>query len=177
MKTDVIRVDNQENGFREAEIQVQKAAVYRELSQKESIQLQLLAEEMLSMLHSITGQLMASFWVENEGKTFELHLTADTILDRDMRQLLIGSSSTRKNEAAGSFLGKLRDSFEEAMMSDTERTVYELPTEIQADITGRNYDDPEWDGYERSVLRRMATNVKIFIRGKEVHMTVTKAFE
>ena len=35
---------------------------------------------------------------------------------------------------------------------------------------------PEWDGYERSVLRKVADTVKIAIRGGVVAMTVSKDY-
>ena len=39
------------------------------------------------------------------------------------------------------------------------------------------YQGAEWDGYERSILRRLADDVKIGIRGGMVEMTVSKRFE
>ena len=62
------------------------------------------------------------------------------------------------------------------MASEEESTYFELPVELQADLAGRVVDDPDWDRYERSVLFRLADNVKIDIRGGLVHMTVTKSF-
>ena len=176
MRSDIIQIDNQENGYREAEEQTLKTAAFRDLGRKETMHLQLLAEEMLSMIHSVTGSLQASFWLESVGKTFELHLTTNIIMDKEIRQQLISTASSKKNEASRSFLGRLRNAFEQALTSDTERTYFDLPEEIQADLTGRDIEDPEWDGYERSVLRRMANDVSVFIRGKEVHLTVTKTF-
>ncbi len=91
--------------------------------------------------------------------------------------MLISSSSSRKNEAANSFLGKLRNAFEEAMTADADHDYFDLPIELQADLAGRPIDSPEWDRYEQSVLLRLADNVKISIRGGLVNMTVSKKFE
>ena len=131
---------------------------------------------MLSMARSITGERRASFWIESEGKNFELHMTTNTVMDKEKRSLLISSSTSNKNEAAHSFLGKLRDAFENAMTSDVERVYFELPEKLRNDVGMYSVEDPEWDGYERSVLRRLVDNIKIFIRGKEVHMIVIKQF-
>ncbi len=176
MKSDVILIDNQGNGFDEAVRQTKKVADYRGITPKEATRLQLMTEEMLSMARSITGEMQASFWIESEGTTFELNMTTKTIMDKEKRFLLISSSSSRKNEAANSFLGKLRDAFEEAMTADADHDYFDLPVELQADLAGRPIETEEWDRYEQSVLLRLADNVKIGIRGGVAHMTVTKTF-
>lgn len=176
MKSDVILIDNQGNGFGEAVQQTKKVAEYRGISPKETMRLQLMAEEMLSMARSVTGEMQASFWIESEGHEFELHMTTKTVMDKEKRYLLLSSSTSRKNEAANSFLGRLRDAFEEAMTADADHEYFDLPVELQADLSGRSIENPEWDRYEQSVLLRLADNVKIGIRGGEVHMTVIKTF-
>ena len=94
----------------------------------------------------------------------------------DKRATLISASSSRKNEAAGSFLGMLRDAFEQAMTADSDKVFYELPDDIASDVVGHFVDDPEYDQYEASVLKKLADDVKIAIRGGKVHMTVRNAF-
>ena len=97
-------------------------------------------------------------------------------MDKEKRRLLIDSTTSRKNAAANSFISRLRDAFEEAMLSDTSTQLYELPADIQADLAGRDFQSPEWDHYEQSVLFRLADDVSIGIRGGMVSMTVTKNF-
>lgn len=176
MKSDVILIDNQGKGFDDAVRQTKKVAEFRGISPKDATRLQLMTEEMLSMARSVTGEMVASFWIESEDTAFELHMTTKTIMDREKRYMLISSSSSRKNEAANSFLGKLRNAFEEAMTADADHDYFDLPIELQADLAGRPIDSPEWDRYEQSVLLRLADNVKISIRGGLVNMTVSKKF-
>ena len=63
MKSDIIFIDNQGNGFDKTVEETKKVAVYTGLSHKESLRLQLCAEEMLSLARSITGEMKASFWI------------------------------------------------------------------------------------------------------------------
>ncbi len=178
MKTDVIKVDNQENGYEDVLLETRKAANYRGLSHKQAVQLQLIAEEMLSMLHSITGEMEASFWIESgKDNAFDMFLSAKTMLDRDERRQLIASASSGKNAAANSFLGKLRDIFENAMVPEPDYSVNDLPDDVINDLYNREIEDPVWDRYEQSILLRLTDNVKIDIRGQSVCMTVTKKFE
>ena len=174
MKSDIIRIDNQGSGFQDALAETAKAAQYRELNHKEALQLQLCTEEMLSLARSVTGELEATFWLESEGRHYELHLSTKTVMDREKRNHLLASASSRKNEAAGTFLGKLRDAFEEAMVSDVD---YSIPDIAMDDMVNRNIEIPEWDEYEQSILHRVADEVKIGIRGGPVDMSVFKSFE
>ena len=93
MKTDIISIDNRGNGFQDALEQTEKAAAFRGLNPKETLKLRLCTEEMLSLAHSVTGDMAASFWLESEAKRFELHLSTKTVMDREKRENLIASST------------------------------------------------------------------------------------
>ena len=173
MKSDVIKIDNSGNGFQDALIQTTKSAQFRNLSHKETLQLRLCAEEMLSLARSVTGEMQASFWVESTGKQFDMHLSTKTVMDREKRENLLASATTRKNEAATTFLGKLRDAFEQAMLSDV---TYSIPEDALDDLANHPIEIPEWDEYEQSILRKVADEVKIAIRGDMVDMTITKKY-
>ena len=174
MKSDVIKIDNSGNGFQDALIQTTKSAQFRNLSHKETLQLRLCAEEMLSLARSVTGEMQASFWVESTGKQFDMHLSTKTVMDREKRENLLASATSRKNEAASTFLGKLRDAFEQAMLSDV---TYSIPEDALDDLANHPIEIPEWDEYEQSILRKVADEVKIAIRGDMVDMTITKKYE
>ena len=114
MKSDIIQIDNQGIGFQDALEQTALSARFRALNDRESLRLRLLTEEMLGMLREITGETEAKFWVESEGKQFELHLLARPIITGRMREELLSVSSTGRNAAAVGVMGKLRDIFERA---------------------------------------------------------------
>ncbi|MBQ7656930.1 MAG: hypothetical protein IJI53_09785 [Clostridia bacterium] len=176
MKSDVIVIDNAGKGFENAVTETRKAAAYHGLSGKDALHLELMAEETLSLVRSVTGEMQASFWIEAEGPRYDLHLTTKTVMDKEKRALLISAASSRKNEAAKTFLGSLRDAFEKAMAADTDHWGNDLPIEVLNDLPNHPIQDQDWDGYERSVLRKVADNVKISIRGGVVDMTVSKDF-
>ena len=174
MRSDIINIDNCGNGYQDALDQTAKAAQFRDLSRKEALRLRICAEEMLSLARSVTGELQARFWLESEGKKFDLHLSTKTVMDREKRENLIASATSRRNEAANSFLGKLRDAFEAAMVSEQDNSI---PEDVLDDLANHPIEIPEWDKYEQSILRNAADTVKIAIRGGFVDMTVSKSFE
>ena len=174
MRSDIINLDNCGNGYQDALDQTAKAAQFRDLSRKEALRLRICAEEMLSLARSVTGELQARFWLESEGKKFDLHLSTKTVMDREKRENLIASATSRRNEAANSFLGTLRDAFEAAMVSEQDNSI---PEDVLDDLANHPIEIPEWDEYEQSILRNAADTVKIAIRGGFVDMTVSKSFE
>ena len=176
MKSDIIHIDNQGVGFEEALTETTRVAEFAELDEMEMIRLRICAEEMLSLARSVTGELKADFWLEAKGKSFDLHMTTQTVMDKEKRAQLISSASSRKNEAANSFLGKLRDKFEEAMTAESDRDGSDLPSNVMMDVSGYQFENGEWDRYEQSILKKLADNIKIAIRGGNVDMTVTKRF-
>ena len=176
MKSDVIRIDNQGNGFADAVAETRKVAAYQQLGKKETLRLELITEEMLSLVRSVTGEMEASFWMEGADKRFEFHMTTKTVMDQEKRYLLISSATSRKNEASRSFLGFLRNKLEEAMAAPVDHSDEYLPEDLLSDLAGHPEDGSEWDGYERSVLRTLTDNIKMSIKGGLVEMTVIKEF-
>ncbi len=175
MKFNTISIDNRGKGFNEAVEETKKVAKSNGLNDRQTLQLQLCTEELLSMARSITGEMEACFWLDNDGDKYDLNMSTETVMDKEKRDLLIEASTSRKNEAASTFLGMLRDIIEEAMVAEPDKEIYELPDDIAADVTGRYIEDPEWDRYEQSILRKLADDIKISIQGSAVMMTVTKA--
>ena len=177
MVSDIIMIDNLGNGFDDALLETKKVCDYTGLHDKNAIRLQLISEELLSMARSITGEMQASFWIERDKAQYTLHLSTNTVMDREKRALLLGAASSRKNEEAGSFLGFLRNMFEDAMTGAPDHSD-DLPDDVVADLANHVVDctDAEWDGYEQSTLRRLADTIKIGIRGNNVEMTVIKNF-
>lgn len=178
MKSNVVMIDNKGNGFAEALEETAKVADFEGLGEKNALHLRLIAEEMLSLARSITGEMRASYWIENEGANYRMSMATQAVMDKVMRERLIASSTSRKNEAAETFLGRLRDSFERAMALDPafEDSAGAIPDEVGADVSWWRVEDSGWDGYERSVLRAVADDVKVFVRGNDVELTVSKTF-
>ena len=173
MKSDIIKIDNKGKGFAEAVAEAKKVAVYRELEDTAALHIQLMTEELLSLAHSITGTLDASFWMEADKEKILFHLATKTVMDKEKKEELLQAATSRKNEAAGSFLGWLRDAFENAMMMDPDHGD-DIPEDILADLANHDIASTEYDGYERSVLKKLADDIKVSIRGDEVDMTVQK---
>ena len=175
MKSNLIIIDSQSRSFVRALEETEKVAAYLGLSVKDATMQTLMMEEVLGLARSVIGDTQAQFWIETEGQEIDLCLTTEAVLSKEMRYKLIHSTTSQKNEAAKGIFGKLRDSLEQSLAgSEAVYTEEALPTELIEDMPGFVVTDPEWDGLERKLLRHMADNVKIAIRGKQVDITVSK---
>ena len=177
MISDIITIDNQGRGFDNALEEAGRVAAYAGLDPKNTTRLNLLTHEMLSLARSITGELQADFWIEKVEEQFNLHMTTEIVMDAEKREMLINATTSRKNEAAKGMLGWLRDKVERMLVAQVDHSEEEVPYDLMSDVANSVFEEPEWDGYERSVLLKLADNVKIGIRGKEVDILVTKRFD
>ena len=177
MKSNVIIIDNHGNGFEDAINETLKAADYSGLDSRNALRLRIVAEEMMSLMRSVTGEMSGEFWVESDNSDFCLHLTTQTEMDKEKRYNLISSSTSEKNEAAKGFLGRLRNAFENAIADEVYHEYYEVPDDLWNDVGSWPEEDPYWDGYEKSILKKLADDIKICIRGRIVELTVSTQFD
>ena len=108
MKTDVITVSSKGKQMETALQQVDKVAAYKGLSPKGALHLRLLAEEMMSMMRSITGEPEGEFWIEDKNGEYQLHLKVATRLSIEKREQLLSVSATGKRNRNGNWNGRRR---------------------------------------------------------------------
>ncbi len=205
MKTDVIRITGSGEGIDSALLETEKAAEYRGLGHKQALRLRLLAEEMTGMLRTIVGdENEYTFWIENTGLVFRLHLATEVLVDRPLHDELLKASTSGKNAAAKGFMGRLKDILLRlrepgGMIQPTEYGYayidiceYDPSPLYPADamcegwslkayrstIGDTREEEPErWDELEKSITANLADDISIFIRGDSVEMVVEKSFE
>lgn len=197
MKSDVIHVTSKGVGTEEALAQADATARFKNLSKKDSMHLRLLTEEMMSLVHALTGEREADFWLEEDDDTFVLHLHTITVMNSEKRSQLLSSSTSGKNVAAKGILGKLRDLLERTMepadgsltnyypsgwvyttdptaMSATTMDVWSF-NQYRASIK-KEEEQEKWDELEKSIIGKLADEVKISIMGDIVDVTIYKKF-
>ena len=198
MKTDVIVVSSKGAQMETAFAQVDKVIAYKGLIGKNALHLRLLAEEMMGMMRSITGETEGNFWIEDEENVYQLHLQVVTRMDSGKRDQLLSAATTGKNESARGLMGRLRDFFDRSADEDIASLssplllpgVYEHSTTPTPDWewSMMRYEDvlsyrvkendatakEAWDELEKSVVAKVADDVKVSIRGRTVEMTIIK---
>jgi len=198
MKTDVIAVSSRGNQIEKALVQVEKVAAYKGLSGKQTLQLRLLTEEMMGMMRSITGETEGEFWIEDEDSEYRLHLRVKTRLTGEEREQLLAASSSGKNESARGLMGRIRDFFDwrsdedlaalsgsmmmpemyehsSSSMWDMEWSMLRYESALSERVSQNDGQAREaWDELEKSVVRHVADDVLVSIRGGVAEMTILK---
>ena len=191
MKTDVIMISSEGNNMEAALAQVDKIAAYKDLSPKNALHLRLLTEEMLAMMRAITGCVNGEFWMEDQDGMYELHLRVNSLVDEKKRDQLLSASSSGRNEATRGFMGKIRSFFEPSsgvpmfsagfvggapqMYESYVWSMEDYRDQLRQrqELDQRNAGE-EWDELEKSVVAKLADDVKVSIRGRNVEMTIIK---
>ena len=206
MTTEQVYVKNDGEGLDKALILAENFAKTVELSTRNSIHLRLLTEEVLGMVHAITGEFKAVFWLEGDAKECRILLKADTLMDSTKRKELISASSSGKNEAAKGIMGKIRELVEVGMENfdemgqlqmqygvnpmaygnmglDNEAMSQAMLTwslkqyrESLSEESSEEYYEEAWDELEKSVVANLADDVRVGIRNDKINLTVIKKF-
>ena len=97
MKSNICKLNEDLTCLEAVLSEVEKAATYNALEDKEALRLRLLTEELCGMLPGLVQNFSGDFWAENEGETYELHveLKADD-MSIDLRDELISVSKSGK---------------------------------------------------------------------------------
>ena len=138
-------------------------------------------------MRELTGEREADFWIENENNAYQLHLLAHTDMDYDKRTKLISVSTSKKNDVKG-FMSKIRSVFEAAMSSMNssyseavslgfvETKGFHGYSEWTLTEYKSKAKEEEWDELERSIVARLADEVRVRISGSDVEMTIEISF-
>ena len=186
--------------------EVEKVTTYNGLEDKKALRLRLLAEELCGMLPGLIENFSGEFWAENDGNNYELHveLKADD-MDIDLRDELISISKSGKNSAAKGVMGKIRAVAETMLLVASDPNIY-VPCGEFYDYhdynMGFGYIDPSiavetgymysWSLFnyktaveekedehaelERSIVAKLADDIIVGVRGKNVELVVKKSF-
>ena len=197
MKTDVVVVSTNGAGMEEALNQTEKIGEYKNLSSKSTLHLRLLAEELMGLMRSITGEKSGQFWIEDDDGTYMLHLLVDTRMNTVKREKLLNTSTSGKNAYAKGIMGRLRDFFDRnadqdvvaftnpIMMSGVYDNAQDILHDVEwsmvkyrEDIYSTKDENAEhaaaWDELEKSVITHVADEIKVFIHNQQAEMVVYK---
>ena len=204
MKTREIAVTSRGLGMHEALEMTETLAAESGLDQNQVLHLRLLAEELFGMLKGIAGDVEALYWMDIEGKSFEQHMKASVDMTVEMRDALLSAATSGKNEAAKSFMGRIRDMIGVRLLPSNEgpselaqalmNAAWSTPSnnlsvntsdvwsmqQYKSDVQSKREEGGEakeaWDELEKSIVAKIADEVKISIVGSTAEITVFKAF-
>lgn len=150
--TEHVKISSSGEGMNETLVLVDRLASSQGLAKKQAFHLRLLTEEMFSMVRAIAGELDAYFWIEQNNRSFEIHLKSNKInLDYEKRRELLSVSTKGENIARRGIMEKVRELVEAGLYGMEESlnlqakygtgmfTSYGLMTQLDPGITDAVY--------------------------------------
>ncbi len=199
MKTSEVIINSNGDGMEKAIEETQRLAEESGLTHKEQIRLRLLSEELFGIMKGATGEAEGSYYVEREGKSFEIHLVSDVDLTKEMKLTLLSVATSGENDAVKGFMSKIKDMIGTAMLP-ADDAISRMSSGLMSMgspssfRTGETYEwsmrqyksgiqnaegkeaEEAWDELEKSIVANIADDVKISITGYTVKVVISKAF-
>lgn len=192
MKSDVIAFTKEVDAIKVILEEAEKVAHYNGMQGKDVLHLRLLTEEICCMVDVLVQDFDGEFWIENKNNTYSLCLSVNAdSMNIELKEELLRASTSGKNAAAKGFVGRIRSLVENfALMSEgsvvnaygydlnPENMIYSsawLYSQYKADVE-KSPEPVIWDELEKSILAKLADEVVVGVRGKNIEVIVKKKF-
>ena len=190
MKSDVIKITQNEDNLNKIFVQTQKTAEFASLDTKQTLRTRLIAEEFIGMLKELSTDFDGDFWVECEDAklSFIAQIHINEAMDLQTKRRFIDVSSSKKNTTKG-IMGKIRDIVENLLYPEDARfkstfVAYQLESAVLLNDqwTLNRYKDAErnnaepWDELEKSIIANLVDDVVVSVRGNKVEIVIIKNF-
>lgn len=187
MKSNKVTLSNSLSCAVEALQEVERASERAGLNREQTNALRLLTEEMISMTTDILNSCQGMLWLEWEGESWELHLTATAPIDPEARAAFIAASREKINSPVKGLKSKIRALFAELLSA--ESSFYpsaamgggaQAASTAVWSLTEYTQSGPErlaeLEGVERSILLGFADDVVVSVKNNWVELAVKKRF-
>ena len=203
MKTDVCKLTNDKSTLDSILAEAEKSAEYNDLTPKQSLQLRLLAEEMVGMMPELLEIGSGEFWVENDGPEFELHAAIKTKrMSMDKKEEIMSFSKSGINASAKGIINKIKIVVESMADGYAEASKYSGGSNLEFYDMGaassglyndlwsgawslssyrsnaeKSDDKKSWDELEKTVIANIADDVIVGYVGRKVDIIIKKKFD
>lgn len=166
------------------------------VSWEDMLCLRLLAEELLGAVYGVLEVQEGSFWIEQDGERFELHVSALPVsMGEEAKKRLISVSTSGENALYQGVAGKIRMVLDVLSVDPADIPLVlssmeaeSVPGMLNSSIMTwsleqyraeviREQRAQDWDELERSVLNRLADDIRVGVGKGEIFLTVYKTFK
>ena len=191
MKSSIIAISKDTDNLNKILFETKKSSAYAQLDAKQTLRTQLIAEELVGMLKELSGDFEGDFWIEVEDRDFEFitQIKINENMDKQTKRKFIDISTDKKNAAANTIMGKIRDVVENMLYPENAEyssnfIAYQLETAVLLNDqwTLARYKDSQketdepWDELEKSIIANLADDVAVAVKGKNVEIVISKDF-
>ena len=198
MRSNVCKIENGTKDLAAILGESERVAAYNGLTQKQTLQLRLLCEEIDGMLPNIIDEFEGSLWIDFEDGVCSVHISIKfPEFDSGKKEEIIGIAKNKKNAAAFGIVGKIRDAIENFFLSEDASLALAAASDNFCPATGysevvdysylwrleeyrnsikKEEQTEDWDELEKSVIASVADDVIVGVKGKQADIIIVKKF-
>ena len=198
MRSNVCKIEKGTKDLAAILSESERVAKYNGLSDKQTLQLRLLCEELDGMLPNIIDDFDGNLWIDFEDGVCKVNVSIKIPeFNSGKKEELISIAKNKKNAAAVGMVGRIRDAIENFFLNDDNSDAFESSSGMFNAATGysegvnysylwtleqyrstvkKDEDTAEWDELEKSVIASVADDVIVGIQGKRVDIIIVKKF-
>ena len=173
-----------------------KVAIYNDLTDKQTMQLRLICEELDGMLPNIVNDFNGDLWIEYENGVCKVCVSINfEEFTVEKKENLINLAKNKKNAQAVGIVGKIRSAIENIFLDKELTQAYNMSLLFNSAIeysSGMEYNCmwslnnykkvvkeeqvEEWDELEKSIIANLADDVIVGVKGHQANIVVVKKF-
>ena len=197
MRSNVCKIEKGTKDLAAILSESERVAKYNGFSDKQTLQLRLLCEEIDGMLPNVIDDFDGELWIDFEDGVCKVNVSIKIPdFNADKKEELIGIARNKKNAAAVGVVGKIRDAIENFFLNDEALGAFDADSDMFRSATGYSEGvdyaylwtleqyrgsvsaeaSDDWDELEKSVLASVADDVTVGVKGRRAHITVVKKF-
>ena len=198
MRSNVCKIEKGTKDLAAILSESERVAKYNGLSDKQTLQLRLLCEELDGMLPNIIDDFDGNLWIDFEDGVCKVNVSIKIPeFNSGKKEELISIAKNKKNAAAVGMVGRIRDAIENFFLNDDSSDAFESSSGMFNAATGysegvnysylwtleqyrstvkKDEDTTEWDELEKSVIASVADDVIVGIQGKRADIIIVKKF-
>lgn len=188
-----------EKGFKDLGLilkECEKVAVYNELSNKQSLQLRLICEDIDGMLPKIIDDFEGAFWIDFENGECKVNISIQFAkFTSAKKKELLNLAKDKKNASVNGFFSKIGAAIEEFFLDEENAKAMGMMADCRHDLAMEQHIDysyywtlgqykttatkkkvEEWDELEKSVILSIADDVIVGVKGTQADITIIKNF-
>ena len=152
--------------------EAEKIAAQNDLDRKQTMHLRLLSEELMCLVPQLMQYGSATFWIENEGSQYEMHMKVTPKENMTFAKKLpeVGEDAGIGKRVSRAFASAI------SMVTKGKSCMWTLSGYIDEVKAHDKMNSPAWDELERSIMAKLADDVTVKTIGREVELIVTKIY-
>jgi hypothetical protein len=196
MRSNVCKIENGTRDLAAILQESERVAEYNRLTDKQTLQLRLLCEEVDGMLPNIIDDFSGSLWIDYDNGVCKVNVSVKIPdLTAEKKKRLIDISGDKKNASAIGIVGKIRSAVEDFLLneeeyvSSTSAGLFHPSTGFSEGVdysyiwsleqyrnTVNETETAVWDELEKSVIASVADDVIVGVKGNQADIIIVKKF-